>query len=302
MKLWNNIRKRARREYHVNIFNNETFEQRADFNIRLGQAWLGAGLVVLLTVLVTSAVIAFSPVRELIPGYTDTELVEKQKELLATVESLREKSAQQDSIIKSIQRVTDLAPDDTVMLRQIQAVLNLESSAPSVSPAMNAGDAPAETDGGTPANNGAGQGLAPSEPTSATSYTPKATTGISFVSFRKPVEGSITRRFDSEKAHFAIDIATTQNAMVRSSSSGVVIMADYTLNTGYVIGVLHPENYISFYKHNKRLLRNVGSFVNAGDPIAIAGNSGEMSSGPHLHFELWKDGRPIDPLNYLRYN
>jgi len=92
-----------------------------------------------------------------------------------------------------------------------------------------------------------------------------------------------------------------RNEAVNATLDGTVIFSDWTVETGYVIGIQHKGNYISVYKHNSVLLKNQGSFVKAGEPIAIVGESGELSSGPHLHFELWYNGTPVDPKEYIAF-
>lgn len=114
-----------------------------------------------------------------------------------------------------------------------------------------------------------------------------------------PVEGFFTRSFDARIGHFAVDIAVQEGTMVRSIGDGYVILADWTHDGGYAIAVQHAEGYVSVYKHNRRLLKRVGDRVRARDIIAASGNSGEITTGPHLHFELWHDGLAQDPRYYF---
>ena len=120
--------------------------------------------------------------------------------------------------------------------------------------------------------------------------------------FFKPLNGIITAKFAPLEKHYGIDIVAPHNDAVKSVLDGTVIMAAWTLETGYVIAVQHAGNLISVYKHNAVLLKQEGDFVKAGEPIAIAGNSGEISTGPHLHFELWYNGNPVNPTNYINFN
>ena len=115
----------------------------------------------------------------------------------------------------------------------------------------------------------------------------------------KPIDGIVVGEYSPEKNHYAVDIVAKKNEPVKSVAAGTVIMSSWTDDTGYVIAVQHENNLISFYKHNSQLLKSIGDFVKAGDIIAFIGNSGDLTTGPHLHFELWHRGNPINPKNYI---
>ena len=117
----------------------------------------------------------------------------------------------------------------------------------------------------------------------------------------KPVDGIISDRFDPKKDHLAIDIVAKQDEPVKVVADGTVVFASWTQDSGYVIVVQHRGNLVSMYKHNSDLLKNVGNFVTAGEVISIIGNTGELTSGPHLHFELWYNGNPINPEELIRF-
>ena len=117
--------------------------------------------------------------------------------------------------------------------------------------------------------------------------------------FFKPIEGVITQGFDTDAKHFGIDIVAKENAPIKSVLDGVVVFSSWTSETGNVIGILHEDNLFSVYKHNSTLLKKQGEAVSAGEVIAIIGNSGKFSSGPHLHFELWQNLMPIDPQTLI---
>ena len=117
-----------------------------------------------------------------------------------------------------------------------------------------------------------------------------------------PIEGIVTAGFDPTVDHFGVDIVAKENEVVKSVAEGIVVFSTWTLDNGYVIGVQHTRgNLISVYKHNSELLKNVGSFVASGEIIAIIGNTGELTSGPHLHFELWYKGNAINPENFISF-
>jgi murein DD-endopeptidase MepM/ murein hydrolase activator NlpD len=119
--------------------------------------------------------------------------------------------------------------------------------------------------------------------------------------FFTPITGFISDKYDVKKAHFGIDIVAKTNEPVKCVADGTVLMASWTQDSGYVIAVQHRGNLVSVYKHNAGLLKKVGSFVNAGDIISIVGNSGEMTDGPHLHFELWHNGNSLNPEEFVTF-
>jgi murein DD-endopeptidase MepM/ murein hydrolase activator NlpD len=117
--------------------------------------------------------------------------------------------------------------------------------------------------------------------------------------FIKPAEGFLSRSFDPERGHFGNDYSMKENNPIFASAGGYVVFADYTTAYGYSIIINHQENYVTKYLHCSSLLKKAGDFVRQGEMIALSGNSGTESSGPHLHFEIWKDGKPIDPSKIL---
>lgn len=117
----------------------------------------------------------------------------------------------------------------------------------------------------------------------------------------KPVDGIVSEHFDPQIDHLAIDIVAKQDEPVKSVADGTVIFASWTQDSGYVLAIQHRGNLISMYKHNSDLLKNVGNFVTAGEVVSIIGNTGELTSGPHLHFELWYNGNPINPEELIRF-
>jgi len=122
---------------------------------------------------------------------------------------------------------------------------------------------------------------------------------LSKLHFFKPVEGVVSSKFSLNNNHFGVDIVAAPNAVVKSILDGTVIMSVWTLDTGYVIEVQHAANIISIYKHNARPLKKQGDKVKAGDAIAIVGNSGELTTGPHLHLEIWQNGISVNPEDYI---
>lgn len=116
-----------------------------------------------------------------------------------------------------------------------------------------------------------------------------------------PVEGIISDGFDPQRDHYGLDIVAKENEPIKAVADGIVILSSWTLDGGYVISVQHKGNLISVYKHNSEILKNVGNFVASGDIIAIIGNTGELTTGPHLHLELWHKGNPVNPEDYISF-
>jgi len=129
----------------------------------------------------------------------------------------------------------------------------------------------------------------------------KDNTNNSNLMFFTPLSGLISDGYNNKTKHFGIDLVAKEKSRISSVLDGTVVISHWAYETGYVIGVQHNNDYLSFYKHNSVLLKSVGDYVNAGDHIAIIGNSGELSSGPHLHFELWHKGVPVNPENYISF-
>jgi len=120
--------------------------------------------------------------------------------------------------------------------------------------------------------------------------------------FYTPVHGIISNGFDAEKLHFGIDIVCKKDETIKSTLDGRVIFSEWTYQGGYVITIQHNDDLISVYKHNSRLLKKQGDIVKAGDPIAIVGNTGKLSSGMHLHFELWYKNSAVNPSDFISFN
>lgn len=261
---------------------------------RLVAGWVAS---VVLSVGLAVALIVFTPVRESIPGY-GTEEVRRSARLSALrVEALRDSLAVQREYMVQLQRLIMGEADTSFVPALPPPASDVASSlphttAPSESaahwrdhmqpalPALPATQAPA-TVGGVPA--------------SAT----RAMTGLR-LPMLLPVEGGyLTRGFDARTGHFAIDLAVEEGTPVRAVGDGHVVLADWTQGGGYTVAVQHAGGYASIYKHNARLLKRVGERVRERETIALSGNTGEITTGPHLHFELWHDGLAQDPRPYM---
>jgi murein DD-endopeptidase MepM/ murein hydrolase activator NlpD len=122
----------------------------------------------------------------------------------------------------------------------------------------------------------------------------------SFIFFQ-PIKGIVTDNFNSTEEHYGVDVVSVKDQPVKATLDGVVLFADWSIESGHVIIIQHVENIVSVYMHNATLTKGVNDLVKSGEVIGVVGNSGELSSGPHLHFELWQNGRAIDPLEYIEF-
>ena len=127
------------------------------------------------------------------------------------------------------------------------------------------------------------------------------TTGSSSVVLFSPLAGTLSQQYDADKKHYAVDVVAPVDTPIKSVANGTVIFSEWTADTGYVIILEHKNGLLSVYKHNGSLNKNQGDIVRAGEVIASVGNTGELTTGPHLHFELWTNGTPMNPLDYIDF-
>jgi murein DD-endopeptidase MepM/ murein hydrolase activator NlpD len=272
-------------KYRLSIYRDETFEEV--LNVRLTKlnvlAITGIGVTIFLIIVIS--IIAYTPVRELIPGYPDETTVRNIYMNNFRLDSLEDEIAKRDAYFENLRRI-------------------LSGEKP--------GNASQTTE--TPVAKSSLEHIKTSEDSLLrTMVEPKDQFGLSIVENRKtrpalfnvlffpPVKGIVTGTFNSAINHYGTDIVAGTNEAVKATLPGTVIMAGWTLETGNVIEIQHADNIVSVYKHNAELLKHMGDRVKAGEPVAIIGNSGELTTGPHLHFELWYNGAPLNPEDYISF-
>ncbi|MFM9075302.1 MAG: M23 family metallopeptidase [Bacteroidota bacterium] len=221
------------------------------------------------------------------PRHAQLEANKRLLELVVRVDSLVTEVDRKDKFISSIQRILR---GDTASLGNPGELLRGQDK-PVVQPnALNLGDAGNEF----------------RKDYEQTDLSLSGITGNNYSElqetfFFSPITGFISDRYDAKRGHYGIDIVTKANEPVKCIADGTIIMSSWTQDSGYVIMVQHQANLISVYKHNAELLQKVGSIVNAGEILSIVGNSGEMTSGPHLHFELWYNGNSLNPEEFVTF-
>lgn len=273
---------RLRIRYRMVVMDDDTFEERVSVTLTpLGILVAISAITIVMTALVVS-LIAFTPVREYIPGYADVGM---QQDLIA----LNEKT---DSLMLEANARQQYLNNLTNILRGNDTSVNIQNPTDTSKKYDNLDFARSAEDSALREEIETGD-----EYSLALGVTRK--TGISGYFFFAPVKGSVTSSFNLAEEHFGVDVASSENESVKATLDGTIISAGWNPEDGYVIQVQHGNNLISVYKHNAALLKKTGQFVKAGEPIAIIGSSGEHSTGPHVHFEVWYNGVAVDPQEYV---
>lgn len=281
---------KLRKKYRVVVYNYDTYEEKAHFKFTF-MAFLTTVIIssVILIVLVTY-LIAFTPLREYIPGYTDVSLNRRVYEMERRADSMEMVFQQKDQYINNIKRIVmgdDFSSDSINSLLTKSSTTNFNNIADKKSKEDSLFRIEYENE---TRNNLFKHEIISDIPAE-----------YKLVAFFSPMNGIVTNHFNREEKHFGIDIVSDNNSVIKATADGTVIYSDWTVDNGYSIGIQHNGNLFSVYKHNAVLLKDDGDFVSAGEPIAIYGNSGSLSTGPHLHFEIWYNGTPLNPEDYISF-
>lgn len=276
--------KKLLHKYRLVILNEETFEERFAIKLTRLNVFVIVALSSIVLILGTIFLIAFTSLREYIPGYSSTALKQKATELNYKTDSLQQVLNMNQQYYESIKRV--LTGD----------VKMVEFNKDSI---IEAANRDMQYINLTPAKE---DSLLRSIVDKEDKYNVfnSAISASNLVLF-PPVNGTISESFNFEEKHYAIDIVVAKNTPVKSTADGTVIFAEWTVDTGFVIIIEHSNDLISVYKHNASLTKQQGDLVKSGEVIAMAGNTGELTTGPHLHFELWSRGYPVNPANFIDF-
>ena len=278
---------RLRIKYRIVVYNNETYEEKVHFKLTLMNFFSIVVFSSVLLIILVTYLIAFTHLREYIPGYTDVTLNRRVYEMEQRADSLEIVFAQKDLYINNLKKII---MGDDFETDSINSLLT-KSSNTDFSKIVDKHDSifRAEYENDTRNN------------LFNTDMLNETTADFDLVSFYTPMEGIVTNHFNRAEKHYGTDIVSDRSSVIKTIANGTVIYSDWTVENGYTIGIQHSGNLLSVYKHNSVLLKETGDFVNAGDAIAIYGNSGSLSTGPHLHFELWHNGTPLNPEDYISF-
>lgn len=284
---WKLLMRRIRDQYRLVILSEDTLEERLSLKLSRLNVFVAIGLLSIILVFITTYIIAFTPLKEYIPGYTDVTLQRRIYELQLRSDSVAFAMRAQDKYLENLKKVLGgdlpnerkMAPLDTAQTLKYRKIKDKRS-----------GEDSALRNEYDKANK---YNLFRSDKTSGKGST------LRNLTFFPPIKGMATSEFDPLRRHFGIDLVAARDEVIKSVQDGTVIFSGWTVETGYVIAIQHPGNVISIYKHNSVLLKKEGNIVRAGETVAIIGESGELSTGPHLHLELWINGIPVNPKDYI---
>ena len=281
---------RLKYKYRLVFMNDETLEERFTFRLSRLNVFIALGTLTILLIFLTSILIAFTPLREYIPGYSSVGLQKKLYELNLKTDSIEKALVRRNRYFQNLRDVIngrDLSENRPVDRDTVHKYGDIRLK-------RSADDSLLRVD----VESRAKYNLYKAEQGETSSSSKGSIGGVLFFT---PLKGVITNGFDPGNGHFAVDIVAKENEAIKSVLDGTVIFANWTLETGYVVAIQHSQNIVSIYKHNSAIIVKEGDYVNAGEPVAIIGETGEYTTGPHLHFELWYEGKPVNPKDYISF-
>jgi len=274
-----------RDKYRFSVNNDATFEEVWRIRLTKYNAFLLIFALVSFIIAGTSLLIAFTNLRELIPGYPNVEM--RRNILLSAIrlDSLERELDLRDKYFANLNSIiSGEKPAETIIMQDSSR--NYKSISFSRSPEDSVLRESVERE------EKYNLTLSPLQTGSVTS--------LASLHFFPPVKGIVSGKYDPRTRHFGTDIVTRPKVPVAATLDGTVIFTGWTMETGFVIEIQHQNNIVSIYKHNASLLKQTGDMVRIGESVAIVGDSGEMyTSGPHLHFEIWYKGSPLDPEKHI---
>ena len=270
---------RLKNKYRFVLMSEDSFEEKLSFSISKFNLLSLLSIVVIVTLSLSFVTLIFSPLKEYIPGKSTSKM---QLDLISL--ALKSDSLQSQLNIQSLylNNISSIMKGETIdFIEKDSAINTIEVVSFSKSKADSLLRIEVESE-------------------EKSSILDKKIKSENLVFF-SPVDGYISDSFNYKTKHFAVDVVGKKGSKISSVLDGTVIISSWTPETGNIIGVQHSNNYISFYKHCSFILKKVGEYVTIGEHIAVIGNSGELTTGPHLHFELWRNGAPLNPEDYISF-
>lgn len=277
-------------KFKIVILHPDTYEEKGGFNMSKMRLTIFMVMTVILIILGTAALIVFTPIRELIPGYTDVTLSRRVYELKRRTDSIENVVTHKEQYIENIRQIIldGKLPDDSLAA----ALINKGGKA---APTVN--DFKSEKDSLFRLKFEAESQNNLSESTLVNNNNKEDEIPTLF----PPLKGLITNYFNPDSKYFGVDMLSESDTIIKAIADGTVILSDLSVGKGYIIGIQHVGNMISIYKNISSLLRHEGDVIHAGDTIAIIGVPDSISNGHHLHFELWGNGKALNPEEYISF-
>lgn len=279
------FRKKLLHKYRLVILNEDTFEERFAIKLTRLNVFVILSLGTILLIAGTIFLIAFTSLKEYIPGYSSTALKKQATVLNYKTDSLQQVINLNEQYYASIKKV--LTGDVTSLEFNRDSIIDAASIDAS------------QLDLKPTKEDSLLRDLVDKE--DKYNVFESTISSTNFVLF-PPVNGTISDGYNIKDKHFAVDIVVAKDTPVKATADGTVIFAEWTASTGYVVIIEHSYELISVYKHNASITKEQGDLVKSGEVIAMAGNAGELTTGPHLHFELWNRGYPVNPTNFIDFN
>jgi murein DD-endopeptidase MepM/ murein hydrolase activator NlpD len=279
------IQRKLLHKYRLVILNESTFEEKVSFKLSRLNVFVTGSLFMVGLIGLTILLIAFTPLREYIPGYSSTRLKKQATDLTYKTDSLVRTLNYTNKYLENIRRV--LAGDienNQVNRDSLFEQFKLDPGTLDLTPIKEDSLLRAE--------------VALEDKYNLFERTVDKDNPLLF----PPLTGTLSMPFDLEQKHYAVDVVAPMDTPVKAVANGTVIFSEWTAETGYVIILEHEGGLLSVYKHNGSLAKQQGAVVRAGEVIASVGNTGAYTTGPHLHFELWDNGNPINPQDFIDFN
>jgi murein DD-endopeptidase MepM/ murein hydrolase activator NlpD len=281
---------RLRTPYRLVILNHETYKEIGSYNLTLLNVYTLLSMLMVIGALLVTLLLFFTPVKRLIPGFgqsNDEDYV---------------------SLYKKVQSMEKEMEAQTLYINKIQKLIHGEIEPPRIEPVKK--DPSAKPVNSEPVAKSEAEEALEDEQLLERQISNVASQRLSNVVkpftieqlyFISPVQGEVSEKMNADKNHLGVDIIVPKNTEVKSVMDGTILSAEWTQETGNTLTILHRHEIVSVYRHNSKLLKKSGDIVKAGEVVAIAGNSGEQTNGPHLHFELWYQDKAVNPQDYMRF-
>ena len=273
------------RSYKVVVSSEDTFEERLSFSTNKFNVFLILSLYSIILIAFTISVVFFTQLKEMVPGYSSSDLLTQAIYLTKKTDSLENELELNNTFYQSIENVLS-GKTEQIVYKDSFTVSNEIENIDLQAISANAEDSILR------------KYVEQEDKFNLT----KNELVIENKMFVTPVKGQITQKFDPLNNHFALDISVDTGTPVKSILEGKIIFSEWSIDTGHVLIIDHGDDIISVYKHNSKVLKTQNNYVKAGEVIAYSGNQGTLSTGPHLHFELWKNGTPINPEPLFNFN